>query len=71
MEKLKNYRQFRGFTRDGLAAMVGISSETLARYERGEREPTTTVTKKLAAALGVTPNELLGVTETQEKEAKD
>ena len=63
MEKLKNYRQFRGFSRDKLAVMVGISSETLARYERGEREPTTTVTKKLAAALGVTPNELLGVTD--------
>ena len=63
LEKLKNYRQFRGFSRDKLAAMVGISSETLARYERGEREPTTTVTKKLAAALGVTPNELLGVTD--------
>lgn len=67
MEKLKNYRQFRGYTRCNLAAMVGISPETLARYERGEREPTTTITKKLATALGVTPNELLGVGEGGEK----
>ena len=67
MEMLKNYRQFRGLTRESLATMVGISTETLARYERGEREPTTTTTKKLAAALNVTPNELLGV-EAQEKE---
>ena len=67
MEMLKNYRQFRGLTRESLAAMVGISAETLARYERGDREPTTTTTKKLAAALNVTPNELLGVGEGGEK----
>lgn len=61
MTKLKNYRQFRGFTREDLAAKVGVSPETIARYERGEREPTATIVKKLAVVLHVTPNELLGV----------
>ena len=61
MEKLKNYRQFRGLSREELAKKVGISSETLARYEREEREPNATVMKKLAVALGVTPNDLLGI----------
>lgn len=71
MEKLKRYRQFRGLSRACLAEFVGISAETLARYERGDREPNTTTTKRLAAVLNVTPNELLGVEEgTEEKEGR-
>lgn len=61
MEALKRYRQFRGFTRPELAKKIGISPETLARYERGDRDPTTTVIRKIATALNVTPNELLGI----------
>lgn len=61
MEKLKCYRQFRGLSRAELAHRVGLSTETLARYERGNREPNTTVTKRLALVLKCTPNELLGV----------
>ncbi|WP_407719761.1 helix-turn-helix transcriptional regulator [Pyramidobacter porci] len=61
MEKLRCYRQFRGLSRAELAHRVGISTETLARYERGDREPNTTITKRLALVLKCTPNELLGV----------
>lgn len=68
MEKLKRYRQFRGLSRTCLAERVGISVETLARYERGEREPNTTTTKRLATVLNITPNELLGVVDGKEGE---
>lgn len=68
MEKLRCYRQFRGLSRDELAHRAGISTETLARYERGDREPNTTVIKRLALVLKCTPNELLGV---NEKEGED
>lgn len=69
MKKLKRYRQFQGLSRVDLARSVGVSAESIARYERGDREPNATTVEKLAAALGITPNKLLGVGE-DEKNAR-
>lgn len=68
MKKLKRYRQFQGLSRVDLAHSVGVSAESIARYERGDREPNATTVEKLAAALGITPNKLLGVGEDEKND---
>lgn len=61
-------RKARGMTRNELARLIGVDRETIARYERGTREPKASVVGQLAAALNVTPNDILGV-ESQKGEA--
>ena len=61
MEAIMRIRKARGLTRNDLARLIGVDRETIARYERGTREPKASVVSQLAAALNVTPNELLGV----------
>ena len=63
MEAIIRIRKARGLTRNDLARLIGVDRETIARYERGTREPKASVVAQLAAALKVTPNELLGVDE--------
>lgn len=58
-EKLKRYRQFRGFSRLELARRIGASPESVARYERGNREPSIAIIEKLAASLEIDSGELL------------
>lgn len=67
MEAIMRIRKARGLTRNDLARLIGVDRETIARYERGTREPKASVVSQLAAALNVTPNELLGVGEGGEK----
>lgn len=58
-EKLKRYRQFRGFSRLELARRIGTNPESVARYERGNREPSIAIIEKLAASLEIDSGELL------------
>ena len=59
MENLKRYRQFRGYSRQDFAKMSGITTETLARYERGDRFPRGNMILKFAELLNTTTDELL------------
>lgn len=43
----------RGLTQAQLAELVGTKQPSIARLERGEREPTLAFLRKLAEALGV------------------
>ena len=61
MEAILRIRKKRGMSRNELARLIGVDRETIARYERGTREPKASVVGQIAAALNVTPNELLGV----------
>lgn len=54
-ERVKN-----GFSREQLAERVGIVTETLARYERGDRIPKKATIQKLAIILGVSEDYLMG-----------
>ena len=51
-----------GLSRKALAADVGTSAPVVGRYERDEITPTVETAKKLADALGVTVDYLLGGT---------
>ena len=67
MTRLKEIRERNGLSQSKLAEITGIPLRTISRWEC-EGVPSVEKIGTLAAALGVTPNELLGVTDTQEKE---
>jgi len=46
-EEIKNLRKALGYTQAKLAEEVGITANTIARYERGELKPSSPVLKLL------------------------
>lgn len=63
--RLKTLRKSKKMTQDELAAALGTSKQTIHRYENGiiTNIPPEKV-EKLAAALGTTPSELMGWSQT-------
>lgn len=53
------WRRRSGLNRGQLAALVGKSSNTIGRYERGDTVPDVTETYELATALGVPVSQLI------------
>ena len=62
MTHLRRLRLERGLSQHQLANLAHIPLRSICRWESGAA-PTTNNLMKLATALGVTPNELLGVDE--------
>ena len=56
-------RKLRRMTQAEVATMAGMSSATISHFETGQREPGPANLVKLADALGVTTDFLLGRTE--------
>lgn len=52
-EKIKYFRNREKLTQEELSHKVGISINTLQRYEYGEREPNISTLQRIADALGV------------------
>ncbi len=59
-DRLKQYREAKGYTQEQLAGLIGVAKTTITGYERGNRAPDVSKIKKLAAALDVTGDDLLG-----------
>jgi transcriptional regulator with XRE-family HTH domain len=59
-EVLRRLRQDAGLSQAGLAAAAGIHLRQINRYESGEQQPALDVGMRLAAALGVSLDELAG-----------
>ena len=57
---LKELRNATGKGQIAFAKELGLSQPVYARYEKGDREPTLNELIRIARALGVTPNVLLG-----------
>src|SRR5215212_2089207 len=57
---MRRLRQDAGLSQAGLAAAAGIHLRQIHRYESGEQQPALGVAQRLAAALGVTLDELAG-----------
>lgn len=53
MTWLKVYRTMKGMTQRQLADAVGVSFQAVSAYERGRKEPTMRVAKKLSEVLKV------------------
>src|SRR4051812_43469423 len=64
---LRRLRQEAGLSQAGLAAAAGIHLRQIHRYESGEQQPALDVAHRLAAALGVTLDELAGGTSDRVK----
>lgn len=60
VSNLKEIRKAKGMTQAQLAKAAKIHRITIAKYEAGRVDPTLNSAEKLAAALGVTVDELIG-----------
>ena len=58
-DRLKNLRTLNALTQAELADRAGLTTEAVARVERGEVEPRPSTLRKLAKALDVLPRDLL------------
>ena len=59
-ERLKELREQNNLTQEQLAKKAGISSRMVQRYEYGTSRPRLDAAEKIAKALNVTTDELLG-----------
>ena len=57
--RIKLVRDEKGFTRAYLAQQIGVAVETLARWEREEREPLASDVARIAEALGCQITDLI------------
>ena len=58
--RLRKLRERRRVSRRVLADLCGVSKSAMARYEKGEREPSVRAVYELADYFGVTVDYLLG-----------
>ena len=70
-ERIYNLRTAKGLSREQLGQMCGCTGRTISNYEYGMRRPTSGMALTLAAALGVTIEELLGTEPQQEMKHKN
>ena len=56
---MRRLRELRALSQRELAAVAKLSVTTVNRVETGQRKPLPRTVRKLAEALGVTPEELL------------
>ena len=70
-DQIKKFRQAKQLSQIDLAKASGIHHVTISVWERGETDGMkVTSVEKLAKALGVTPNDLLGVGTVEKEESK-
>lgn len=60
MQNIKEARQLKGITQEQLAKMLGITQGAVAQWENGLTHPSFEMLPKVAEALGMTVDELIG-----------
>lgn len=70
-ENLRNARQRKGMSQQDVADKVGVAKSTYSMWETGNREPNLMKIIALTKVLGVTGDELLGLTPPEETEYHD
>lgn len=63
VERLKNARDLRGWNQTDLATKAGLPPSSIAHFEGGKRKPSFDTLRRLANALEVTTDYLLGRTD--------
>ncbi|ELR68587.1 hypothetical protein C900_00235 [Fulvivirga imtechensis AK7] len=64
-KKIAELRKQKGYNRDTLGKVVGTSGAVIGRYERGEITPSVEIAKKIAEALEVSLDYLVGSSEQE------
>ena len=59
--RLRKLRKERNLTQEQLASLIGVKNSVISFYEVGERLPSPDVLRKLALALHVSTDYLLGI----------
>ena len=59
-ERLKKYREDKGLTQVQLSEFTGITTLQIQKYEGGKARPRLDAAEKIAKALNITTDELLG-----------
>lgn len=62
-DTMRGIRVMRRMSRSDAAERVGVTAETIGRWERGDSEPTRPYLISMARAYGVTIDQLVGMTE--------
>lgn len=70
-KNLAAVRRKKGYTQETLSEISGVSRRAIAHYEKHAQRPTIDKVKKLAVALGVTDEELLGTTKIKTGKTED
>ena len=60
--RLAKFRRAAGLSQHQLAAKIGVAQPVISRYEKGQRKLYDDMLGGLSRALGVTPNDILGIT---------
>ena len=67
-QNLKKLRLEKGITQETLADFLGVTFQSVSRWERGESYPDITLLPLIAGYFGTTTDELLGVNKTANEE---
>lgn len=64
-ERLRKTRDRQGLSQRDLAERSGLTPAAISQLESGQREPTFSTIVRLAAALKTSPNDLMGIGDTE------
>lgn len=68
MNRLREIRKKKGLNAIDIARRIGVTPTSYYRYEKGEQTLSAEILDKLANAMGVTVDQILGREELEEKE---
>ncbi len=60
-KRLNELRKRKGYTQKELATLIGYDQSMVARWEKGESEPTASAIKNIAVLFDVSSDYLLGI----------
>lgn len=71
VNNIKDLRNEHKITQTKLSELIGVTQSAIAKYESGENEPSIEVLIKIAKALNVTTDELLGIQTKKETSTEE